>query len=85
MGPSRAWQHARGRVGWFLVGRDCLVLQPPGVSSRYPEGHPVPEECQGRQGGALSSAGFPERFWQTAQAWVPEPSRLKFRGGTLDC
>lgn len=83
VGPLRAWQQAR--AGWFLGRRGQLVLSPPGVSSRYPKGHPVPGECQGRQGGALSSSGFPERlerFWQTAQAWVPGPSRLKFRGGT---
>lgn len=59
----------------------CPMPQPTGVSARYPRGQAVPGVCQGRQGGALSSAEFQERLWQSAQAWASGPSKVGLREG----
>ena len=55
-----AQKSAQSRTLPARVGT-CPMPQSPGVSARCPWGHRVPGVCQGRQGGAPSSAKFQER------------------------
>lgn len=63
----------------------CPMPQPTGVSARYPRGQAVPGVCQGRQGGALSSAEFQERLWQSVTGLGFRAFKGGAEGGTLGC